>query len=230
MTVGHRGDRPSVVMGPAFAGRLAGVVLLAGLVAALVNALTAPSTRQTVGHLLAAVALGVLAAFSLRAPWEHWGRRSTLLLLVPGLALLGAINYTVGEPYLAGVFFVVIGVWIGLGHGRFTTLALAPVLALGFWAPLAVAPHPPGLGSATVVVTLVAVTLGEALAWLVGRLERAQQDLLDAKERRFTALVQRGARSPSSSTPTGSSRISAPEPRGPSVTRPKRSKAGACWS
>jgi diguanylate cyclase (GGDEF)-like protein/PAS domain S-box-containing protein len=178
-------------VGPALAGRLAGGVLLAGCLAAMSNAYLGPSSR-TAGSVVVAVALAALAVFGWFAPWERWGRRSTLFLLIPGLAFVGAVNHAGREPYLAGVYVVVIGAWIGLGHGRFVTLASAPVLALGFWLPLALA-HRPGLGFATVGVTVVTVTVGEALAYLRSRLERARHDLSDAKARRFTPLVQRAS-------------------------------------
>jgi diguanylate cyclase (GGDEF)-like protein/PAS domain S-box-containing protein len=165
-------------------------VLFAGCVAAVANAFLGPPAG-TAARIALAVAIGGLAAVSFCAPWDRWGPHSTLVLLVPGLAILGAVTYAAEEPYVAGAFFVLTGAWIGLGHGRGAPLALSPVLALGYWLPLALAPHAPGLGGATLAVTVVAVAIGESLAYLRHRLERAQRELQDAKARRFTPLVQR---------------------------------------
>ena len=55
---------------------------------------------------------------------------ATLVLLPPVFALLVYGNYSNPDPYLAGIFFVVIAMWAGLCHTRTVTRLLAPVIAL----------------------------------------------------------------------------------------------------
>jgi diguanylate cyclase (GGDEF)-like protein/PAS domain S-box-containing protein len=181
----------AVVVRPAAARRLAGVFFLAGSAAAAANAIAAGLSGGDVApFVIAGACTALLGVCALLAPWDRWNERATLSLLPPGLAVLAFANYESEAPYVAGVFFVVIGMWIGLCHRRYTTVAFAPILALGFALPLYLAPHFGSLGIATVIVTFVSVFAGELLALLRGQLERAQHELLGARERRFGALVQ----------------------------------------
>src|SRR3954462_1708202 len=57
-------------------------------------------------------ALAGVAIFFL--PWARWPRSAPLFLLPFGLAVLATGNYVKADPYVAGVFFVVIAMWVGL--------------------------------------------------------------------------------------------------------------------
>ena len=175
------------------AGRFAAGLLLFGSASTFASILSHEQGTAELGNVAAGALAAVVGALAFIAPWDRWGRSSTLVLL-PGVFLLLALgNYSDPDPYIAGTFFVVVAMWTGLCHPRYTTLALAPVIAAAFWIPLNAGPHLPTLGSSTVVITAVAVVLGELLGLLRDRLREAQVRLSDAKERRFATLVQRSA-------------------------------------
>ena len=173
------------------AGRIGGAALLFGALSNLITVvLLAPgSTGRTIGLWLSLTTVGV-AIVALFAPWERWGRHSTLVLVPVAFVLLGIGNYTDPLPYVAGIYFVVIGAWTGLCHRRFMTLALAPVFATMYWAPLAVRPNLGRLESSALIVTVVSVAIGEVLCGLRITLERSQRELAASAGRRFTALTR----------------------------------------
>ncbi|MCB1256737.1 MAG: EAL domain-containing protein [Microthrixaceae bacterium] len=173
------------------AGRIGGAALLFGALSNLITVvLLAPgSAGRTIGLWLSLTTVGV-AIVALFAPWERWGRHSTLVLVPVAFVLLGIGNYTDPLPYVAGIYFVVIGAWTGLCHRRFTTLALAPVFATMYWAPLAVRPNLGRLESSALIVTVVSVAIGEVLCGLRITLERSQRELAASAGRRFTALTR----------------------------------------
>jgi diguanylate cyclase (GGDEF)-like protein/PAS domain S-box-containing protein len=184
---------PEVVSATA-AGRFAGGLLVFGSLATFVTIFgrEGPSAGST-ADLWVGVAVGLVGAGALVAPWNRWGHTSTLVLLPGVFVLLAAGNYADPDPYIAGIFFVVLAMWTGLCHRRYTTLALSPVIAAVYFFPLNARPHLPTLTSSTIIITAVAVTLGELLGALRDRLGHAQVGLIEAKERRFAALVQRSA-------------------------------------
>jgi len=176
------------------AGRVAGGLLMFGSLATVAAVVSgSASNLDPASNVWAAVlaALGGVAA--LLVPWDRWGQRSTLVLLPPVFALLVYGNYSNPDPYLAGIFFVVIAMWAGLCHTRTVTRLLAPVIALCYWWPLAVQPHLDTLDVSAVIIGLVSVTIGEVLGMMRAELDATQLRLLQARERRFAALVRRSA-------------------------------------
>ncbi|HTO01147.1 MAG TPA: EAL domain-containing protein [Microthrixaceae bacterium] len=181
----------SEVISPTAAGRIAGVALLFGAITNGITAATSPSGAKfvTIGLWLSVVIFAI-AILSFIAPWNKMGPRSTLVLVPAVFVLLAVGNYWDPLPYVAGIYFVLLGAWVGLCHPRYTTLALTPVFALVFWAPLAVNPHLPRLSASAVVVTLVSVAIGEILGTLRVNLERSRLELARSAKRRFAALTR----------------------------------------
>ena len=61
------------------------------------------------------------------APWDAWPRVTSLILVPPAFALIALGNLYGGREHTYGVFFVVAFVWIGLAHGPWTSVAVAPL-------------------------------------------------------------------------------------------------------
>lgn len=179
------------VIPAATAGWIGGVALLFAALGNLITVLLLPAGApgRTVGVWLSALTLFV-GLFALFAPWNRWGQQSTLVLVPVAFVLIGVGNYTDPLPYVAGVYFVLIGAWTGLCHRRFTTLALTPVFAAVYWVPLAVRPHPDRLESSVFIVTIVSVAIGEVLGTLRIGLENSQRQLAESSRRRFAALTR----------------------------------------
>jgi signal transduction histidine kinase len=171
-------------------GRLAGLLFLGtGLLGSLTIPLAPPDANKALlsGAGMVAVAMGVAAWF---APWERWPRSATLWLVPPAFALIATANvYGGSDPYSFAVYFVVVFVWIGLCHPRWTSLAFAPVAAAAYVVPLFYLPGSlkNGLASAAAVIP-VCVLVGESLSWVLGRLLHAEQAL--QQERQVAARLR----------------------------------------
>jgi diguanylate cyclase (GGDEF)-like protein len=118
-------------------------------------------------------------------PWNRWGRASTILLVPVAMALVGLHNYLTGyDGFLYGLFFMVIFVWIGLGHPQGWSLGCGPLLAAAYLAPLAWGGHHPALaaGSAGYVLPCCILT-GETVSWVANRLRRSEHARAAHEER-----------------------------------------------
>jgi signal transduction histidine kinase len=166
-------------------GRLGGLLFLgSGLLGAFTVPLTPTDANKALLVVTAvlAVAIGVAVWF---IPWERWSRRATLWLVPPALGLIAVSNvYGGSDPYSYAVYFVIVFVWIGLCHPRWTSLAAAPLATVAYVAPLFSLPGSHlanGLGSAAVVIP-VCVLVGESLSWVLGRLLRTERALVQERE------------------------------------------------
>ncbi len=165
-------------------GRLAGLLFLGTGVLGSLSIPLAPSDANKpflLGEGVVAMAIGVGAWF---APWDRWPRSATLWLVPPAFALIALANvYGGSDPYSFAQYFVVVFVWIGLCHPRWTSLAFAPLAAAAYVAPLFYLPgnRATGLGSAAVVIP-VCVLVGESLSWVLGRLVHTEQALQQERE------------------------------------------------
>lgn len=165
-------------------GRLAGLLFLgSSALGALAIPLAPKDSNKALllGEALIAMAVGVAAWF---APWERWGRPATLWLVPPAFALIAFSNrYGGSDPHSFAVYFVIVFVWIGLCHPRWTSLAFAPLAAVAYVMPLFSLPGnlAAGLGSAAVVIP-VCVLVGESLSWVLGRLLHTEQALQQERE------------------------------------------------
>ena len=124
-----------------------------------------------------------------RLPWHRWPRHASLWVVVPALALIGFGNSVDPDPYMAGTFFFLVAMWLGIAQPRGMTLAVSPLFAVAYWAPLALVPHAPGLTESVPYMTATCVLAGESLAWFTARLHTAQRRLREHDERRFQALL-----------------------------------------
>ena len=59
--------------------------------------------------------------------------------------LIGVGNWIDPDPYLAGVFFFLVAMWLGTAQPRGTVLAFSPLFAAMYWWPMSIVPHTPGL-------------------------------------------------------------------------------------
>ena len=69
--------------------------------------------------------------------WERW-RRSASLWLVPvafGLIILHGL-FSADDGFIYGLFYVVVFVWLGLGHPPGTSLKFLPLFAVAYVVPL----------------------------------------------------------------------------------------------
>ncbi len=173
-------------------GRLGAVLYLGSSFVAIVTLPLpqAPDASRPPQLVVAVVAL-LAGAFSWYAPWERWQRRATLWLVPLALGLIGAGNAFAGAPSMGyGIFFVVVFVWIGIAHPRWTATLFAPLAAVAYMVPLFFIPGDRGLNMASGALTiLVCALVGETLAWVAARFRRSQEDLHDA-EMKYRALVE----------------------------------------
>jgi diguanylate cyclase (GGDEF)-like protein/PAS domain S-box-containing protein len=126
-------------------------------------------------------------------PWERW-RRSATLWLVPvafGLILLHGL-FSAEDGFIYGSFYVMVFVWLGLGHPPGTSLRFLPLFALSYVVPLVIRNGGTvGPWSAFYVVPCF-VLMGETVAWVSERLRRSESALTH-NERRLRALVEGSA-------------------------------------
>ena len=173
------------------AGHAAGMIFILGGLIAAAQAFTMPGYSQlAVRTVMAIGVLGMIAgATMLRLPWQRLPQRVLLLAVIPALLLIGLGNWVNPDPYLTGVFFFPVAMWLGMAQPQGTVLAVSPLFVFTYWWPLSIVPHAPGLTRSVPYVIALCVLAGESLAWLTARLDAAQQRLRDHGERRFQALL-----------------------------------------
>jgi len=127
-------------------------------------------------------------------PWNRWGRPATIWLVPVAMTLVAWHNYFTGyDGFLYGLFFMVIFVWIGLGHPQWWSLACTPFLALAYLGPMAFGGHHPAIAFGSAGYALPACVLtGETVSWVSNRLRRAERALRSSEER-FRSLVEESA-------------------------------------
>ncbi|MHB1444086.1 MAG: putative bifunctional diguanylate cyclase/phosphodiesterase [Acidimicrobiales bacterium] len=140
---------------------------------------------------LAAAATGVTIWF---LPWDRWGRTATIWLVPVAMTLVGWHNYFTGyDGFVYSLFFMVIFVWIGLGHPQGWALACTPLLAIAYLGPMAFGGHHPAIAFGSAGYALPACVLtGETVSWVSSRLRRAERALRSSEER-FRSLVEESA-------------------------------------
>jgi diguanylate cyclase (GGDEF)-like protein/PAS domain S-box-containing protein len=132
------------------------------------------------------VACVVIGAVVYRIPWERYRRSASLWAVPVALAMIVLYNgFTDFDAFLYSVFFLVVFVWIGLGHPRWTSVRFAPLLAAAYALPLLETTpmrRDMGLSSALYVVPCC-VLVGEIVAWVGGLLRQSESAIFDAEER-----------------------------------------------
>ena len=162
------------------------LALLGSLVPGLPNA----RSDQIVASRLLGVGAVVVGLVGSALPWERWNPRATLALALIAFGFIASAPFVGGAgsvdylPYTFATYYVLVFVWIGLAHERFTAVALAPVAVLAYTGPLALAPDYPRIAvSSAWVVIPICLLVGETVSWAVNSLRRARLALEDAAAR-----------------------------------------------
>ena len=176
-------------------GRLSGSLWIGtGLLVALAGATLrfglGSSRAGMVGVGIACVVIGVTV---LRIPWARWRRSATLWLVPVALGMITLYNqYTGHDALVYGTFFLVVFVWLGLGHPRWTSLRFAPLLAVAYALPLIdISPRERVMAmSSTLFVVPCCVLVGELVAWVGGLLRQSEAAIFVAEERFRSAFAE----------------------------------------
>ena len=120
-----------------------------------------------------AVGLGVVCWF---LPWHRWPRRATLPLVVVAFCLIAAGGVASHRPWTYAIYWVVVFVWLGVAHKRWTALAFAPLATALYLVPFLVHRDTGIDAVASVgVVMPVCLLVSESLAWVSGMLRQAER-------------------------------------------------------
>ena len=169
--------------------------MLCGALVALL-ALTLPYPAGTSRPGLGAVGAGAVVSGAViwSLPWNRWPRLATLWLVPVATTLVALHNVFAGlDGFVYGLFFMVIFVWIGLGHPQGTSLALSPMLAAAYLVPLLVLERSSSIAIASAAYCLpCGVLVGETVTWVAERLRRSDRALRSSEER-FRSLVEESA-------------------------------------
>jgi diguanylate cyclase (GGDEF)-like protein/PAS domain S-box-containing protein len=160
-----------------------GTGLLVTVAGAVLSFRVGFSRPGMVGVGLGCVAIGAVV---FRMPWGRWRRSATLWLVPVAFGMITLFNRFTGfDAFLYGTFFLVVFVWLGLGHPRGTCLRFAPLLAVAYALPLFeidASRRATGFSSALFVVPCC-VLVGEAVAWVGGLLRVSESAIAEAEER-----------------------------------------------
>lgn len=166
------------VVSKQFVGRLIGI--LYGATGLMALAFTVIPLELSFGRsdlITLAVPISCAGVFAWFAPWSRWPRWASLFLaafagvLITGGVVVLDINASIGFP-----FYVLVFVWVGMGHPRYTPCAMAPVMALSLYAT-----HTLGggldstQGSVGVASVVIGVAVGELLAYIMTTMERVRR-------------------------------------------------------
>lgn len=159
------------------AGRLAGYLFIGSGLVTLLNVLIAlpPDANGGVLVVISGLALAV-GTGALLAPWARWPAPATLVFVPLALGLISVGNAVGGDdPYTYAVYFVVLFVWIGVAHRRWTAVKVAPLAAASYVAPFVFQTGAPATAVGSVVVAIpVCLLVGETIAAVVGKLRAAE--------------------------------------------------------
>ena len=148
-----------------------------GLLALSLSFVTLPGTddaSREAGRLLGIGTLAIAAVYRL-LPWERWNRWSPLVTVPLTLAILWLmVRHTSISPYVYPLFFVLLFTWVGLSYPPRTSVAISPVVALGYVLPLLDTASMAAVATAATVLP-VCVLVGEVLSHHLRQLTRAQR-------------------------------------------------------
>jgi len=134
--------------------------------------------RSHLGLVLAGLAAIGTAGVVVLLPWERWPRSATLWLTVMSTGLIAVHNYfTGGDGFRYSILFTVVAAWTGLCHPRGTTLALSPLFAAAYVAPMLLEHDGTSELASVAYGVPLSVLIGETVAWVTASLARTQQDL-----------------------------------------------------
>ena len=149
---------------------LSGLVTLANL-AVPSDAIRNMAVMAIVGSL--AVATGAVCWV---LPWHRWPKWATLPLVGLAFVMISAGGIASHRPWTYAIYWVVVFVWIGVAHKRWTASAFAPLATGLYLLPFFV--HGDisvdAVGSVGVVMP-VCLLVSESLAWVSGMLRQAER-------------------------------------------------------
>ena len=166
-------------------GRVASIALIVVSALVLAAELVDPGSYSRASVLLVGGLTLVVGVASWWIPWARLPRR-TVLWMVPFALVSVDLGYVYADRngFNYAVTFVIIFVLVGLTQRRWTSVTMAPLLAVAYVVPLLVEPSrlsTVGLGSALFVVP-VCILLGETAAWGMSRLAAATDEIAEGEE------------------------------------------------
>jgi diguanylate cyclase (GGDEF)-like protein/PAS domain S-box-containing protein len=169
-------------------GRLSAALWIGtGLLVAVAGAVLQFRTGfSRAGMVSIGVACVVIGAVVYRIPWARLRRSATLWLVPVALGMISLYNdFTGYDAFLYGTFFLVVFVWLGLGHPRWTCIHFAPLLAIAYALPLlGIDPARRAMAlSSGLLVVPCCVLVGEIVAWVGGLLRRSESAIFEAEAR-----------------------------------------------
>jgi diguanylate cyclase (GGDEF)-like protein len=173
--------------------RLAGVLFIAGS-AILAPILLLPNNGWNGGGALMVAATGIVTGIiTLLLPWQRWRRSTTLVLLLPAFGLITIGNALQQDPYVYGIYYVLVFAWLGVAHPRWTSVKVLPLALVSFGIPVLTLELPGDPVGSTVIVMAVSLLVGESLAWVSSKVRLAEStdiSRMRSMESLLTATVQ----------------------------------------
>ena len=173
--------------------RLAGVLFIAGS-AILAPLLLLPGNEWDGTHALVVASAGITTGVVvLMLPWQRWRREMTLVLLLPAFALISVGNALQQDPYVYGIYYVLVFAWVGVAHPRWTSIKILPLAVISFLIPITTVELYGNPESSSVIVMAVSLLVGESLAWVTSKVRQAESaDIVRMRsmEALLTATVQ----------------------------------------
>jgi diguanylate cyclase (GGDEF)-like protein/PAS domain S-box-containing protein len=134
--------------------------------------------RSHLGLALAGAGAVLTGALMMRLPWERWPRNATLWLTLLSTGLIALHNvFTGADGFRYSILFTVVAAWTGLCHPRGTTLALSPLFAVAYVAPMVLFPHQGRELISVAYAVPLSILIGETIAWVTARLGCTQAEL-----------------------------------------------------
>jgi diguanylate cyclase (GGDEF)-like protein/PAS domain S-box-containing protein len=203
----ERDDNGPGALSTHLVGRLGGALWIgSGLLIAVAGAVLRFHTEASRPAMVAVGVVSVaIGAVVWRVPWGRFRRSATLWLVPVALGMIALYNGATGyDAFVYGPFFLVVFVWLGLGHPRWTCVRFAPLLAAAYALPLletSPARRAMGLSSALFLVPCC-VLVGEIVAW-VGTLLRHSESAIFEAEARFRSAFEEAPIGMGLATPDG---------------------------
>jgi hypothetical protein len=136
---GDRTDRQSGTLTTRLVGQISSALfLLCGVLVIGAGAFVAfPPGADRFGLIVLGVATIMSGVVIGVVPWERW-RRSASLWLVPVAFTLIVLHglFSADDGFVYGLFYVVVFVWLGLGHRPGTSIKFLPLFAVVYEVPL----------------------------------------------------------------------------------------------
>jgi signal transduction histidine kinase len=148
---------------------------------------------------IVAIADALVAAAARWLPWPRMPRLATLSIAVAGLVVLAFATWAFGgQATGTGPFFVLLFAWLGLHHPPWTALALLPLTAAAYVAPLLITHQAPEIVGSAVIFVPVTTAVAMVIAGRVGQLHRARAEVEEAGRWRaaLMATLAHDVRSP----------------------------------